>query len=173
MDRDRRDLRALIESGELWPLLVSVAARRMRLPRDHPDVQDIVQESIVSAIMRQDSIRENARSYVTKIVVNKARRWTKERGKVTDVGEHEAVAVDRKAQEPSAIAARNELCDRLGEAVSQLSKSDQALLHQRFERGETLQKIAEKLGIDGGTVSRRLVRLAKRLRKQLGNDSGD
>lgn len=176
MDRDRCDVRAQIESGELWPELERVASSRMRLPRGHTEVEDIVQDSILCAMENADSIREDAVRYTTRIVIHKVCRWIdkrKKRREVTDLGELEAVAVDRKTPEPFFIAAKNELNDRLDEALRRLGESERALLHQRFFKEASLKTLGAEHGIDGGTVSRRITRLTKRLRKELGSDEID
>lgn len=67
--------------------------------------------------------------------------------------------------DPSATVEQRETCDRLREAVNQLSEADQEVLHLRHTAGLSFPEIAEALDQPLGTVLARSHRAVKKLRK--------
>jgi RNA polymerase sigma factor (sigma-70 family) len=152
------------------PLLTRWASGRLpRGARDLSDTEDLVQETIISALRHIDHIEirgEGAlQAYLRRAVLNRIRdelRRHGRRGLVETLDEN----VRAKEDSPLEIAIGNEALERYEGALSRLSAGDREAVIARIELGQTYAEIASALGKPSTeaarmAVNRALARLAR------------
>jgi len=152
------------------PLLTRWASGRLpRGARDLSDTEDLVQETIISALRHLDHIEirgEGAlQAYLRRAVLNRIRdelRRHGRRGLVETLDEN----VRAKEDSPLEIAIGNEALERYEAALSRLSSGDREAVIARIELGQTYAEIASVLGKPSTeaarmAVNRALARLAR------------
>jgi len=152
------------------PLLTRWASGRLpRGVRDLSDTEDLVQETIISALRHIDHIEirgEGAlQAYLRRAVLNRIRdelRRHGRRGAVETLDEN----VRAKEDSPLEIAIGNEALERYEAALSRLSAGDREAVIARIELGQTYAEIASALGKPSTeaarmAVNRALARLAR------------
>jgi len=152
------------------PLLTRWASGRLpRGARDLSDTEDLVQETIISALRHIDHIEirgEGAlQAYLRRAVLNRIRdelRRHGRRGLVETLDEN----VRAKEDSPLEIAIGNEALERYEAALSRLSAGDREAVIARIELGQTYAEIASALGKPSTeaarmAVNRALARLAR------------
>jgi RNA polymerase sigma-70 factor (ECF subfamily) len=152
------------------PLLARWA--RGRLPhgvRDLSDTEDLVQETIISALRHIDHIEirgEGAlQAYLRRAVLNRIRdelRRHGRRGPVETLDEN----VRAKEDSPLEVAIGNEALERYEAALARLNAGDREAVIARIELGQTYAEIASALGKPSTeaarmAVNRALARLAR------------
>ena len=152
------------------PLLTRWASGRLpRGVRDLSDTEDLVQETIISALRHIDHIEirgEGAlQAYLRRAVLNRIRdelRRHGRRGLVETLDENVSATEDS----PLEIAIGNEALERYEAALSRLSAGDREAVIARIELGQTYAEIASALGKPSTeaarmAVNRALARLAR------------
>jgi RNA polymerase sigma factor (sigma-70 family) len=152
------------------PLLTRWASGRLpRGVRDLSDTEDLVQETIISALRHIDHIEirgEGAlQAYLRRAVLNRIRdelRRHGRRGLVETLDENVRATEDS----PLEIAIGNEALERYEAALSRLSAGDREAVIARIELGQTYAEIASGLGKPSTeaarmAVNRALARLAR------------
>jgi len=152
------------------PLLTRWASGRLpRGVRDLSDTEDLVQETIISALRHIDHIEirgEGAlQAYLRRAVLNRIRdelRRHGRRGLVETLDENVRATEDS----PLEIAIGNEALERYEAALSRLSAGDREAVIARIELGQTYAEIASALGKPSTeaarmAVNRALARLAR------------
>jgi RNA polymerase sigma-70 factor (ECF subfamily) len=152
------------------PLLTRWASGRLpRGARDLSDTEDLVQETIISALRHLDHIEirgEGAlQAYLRRAVLNRIRDELRRHGRR---GLVETLDEDVRAKEdsPLEIAIGNEALERYEAALSRLSSGDREAVIARIELGQTYAEIASVLGKPSTeaarmAVNRALARLAR------------
>jgi len=152
------------------PLLTRWASGRLpRGARDLSDTEDLVQETIISALRHIDHIEirgEGAlQAYLRRAVLNRIRDELRRHGRR---GLAETLDENLRAKEdsPLEIAIGNEALERYEAALSRLSSGDREAVIARIELGQTYAEIASVLGKPSTeaarmAVNRALARLAR------------
>lgn len=126
--------------------------------RQEADAMDIVQEGAYRAILKADTLREEAyaETWVYRIMVNAAKDYLRKNKKeYIEIEENHAVA---------------EACygdAELKEAIDRLSVEEKTLIFLRFYEDKPLKEIAEILQENLNTVKSRLYRTLEKLRAEL------
>jgi RNA polymerase sigma-70 factor (ECF subfamily) len=152
------------------PLLTRWASGRLpRGARDLSDTEDLVQETIISALRHIDHIEirgEGAlQAYLRRAVLNRIRdelRRHGRRGLVETLDEN----VRTKEDSPLEVAIGNEALERYEAALARLNAGDREAVIARIELGQTYAEIASALGKPSTeaarmAVNRALARLAR------------
>ena len=152
------------------PLLTRWASGRLpRGARDLSDTEDLVQETIISALRHIDHIEirgEGAlQAYLRRAVLNRIRdelRRHGRRGLVETLDEN----VRAKEDSPLEVAIGNEALERYKAALARLNAGDREAVIARIELGQTYAEIASALGKPSTeaarmAVNRALARLAR------------
>jgi RNA polymerase sigma-70 factor (ECF subfamily) len=152
------------------PLLTRWASGRLpRGARDLSDTEDLVQETIISALRHIDHIEirgEGAlQAYLRRAVLNRIRdelRRHGRRGLVETLDEN----VRAKEDSPLEVAIGNEALERYEAALARLNAGDREAVIARIELGQTYAEIASALGKPSTeaarmAVNRALARLAR------------
>jgi RNA polymerase sigma-70 factor (ECF subfamily) len=152
------------------PLLTRWASGRLpRGARDLSDTEDLVQETIISALRHIDHIEirgEGAlQAYLRRAVLNRIRdelRRHGRRGLVETLDEN----VRTKEDSPLEVAIGNEAHERYEAALARLNAGDREAVIARIELGQTYAEIASALGKPSTeaarmAVNRALARLAR------------
>jgi RNA polymerase sigma-70 factor (ECF subfamily) len=134
-----------------------------RYSADADEAEDIVQEALVRAWRRRETLRAEERlwPWLARIVANEAmrahsrRRWE---------AAPEA-PVDRGSEDPM-LAALPQRLD-LGRGLARIDPAARELLRMRYELDLTQAEIAARLGLPEGTVKVRLHRARAQLRRSL------
>ncbi len=152
------------------PLLTRWASGRLpRGVRDLSDTEDLVQETIISALRHIDHIEirgEGAlQAYLRRAVLNRIRDELRRHGR-RGLAETLDENVRAKEDSPLEIAIGNEALERYEAALSRLSAGDREAVIARIELGQTYAEIASALGKPSTeaarmAVNRALARLAR------------
>jgi RNA polymerase sigma-70 factor (ECF subfamily) len=152
------------------PLLTRWASGRLpRGARDLSDTEDLVQETIISALRHIDHIEirgEGAlQAYLRRAVLNRIRDELRRHGRR---GSAETLDENLRAHEdsPLEIAIGNEALERYEAALARLNAGDREAVIARIELGQTYAEIASALGKPSTeaarmAVNRALARLAR------------
>jgi RNA polymerase sigma factor (sigma-70 family) len=165
---DRTALERLLR--RYLPLLTRWASGRLpRGARDLSDTEDLVQETIISALRHIDHIEirgEGAlQAYLRRAVLNRIRDELRRHGR-RGVAETLDENVRAKEDSPLEVAIGNEALERYEAALALLSTNDREAIIARIELGQTYAEIASALGKPSTeaarmAVNRALTRLAK------------
>ncbi|NCB64078.1 MAG: sigma-70 family RNA polymerase sigma factor [Clostridia bacterium] len=128
---------------------------------------DVVQESIVKALSKVDSVREPAylKTWFYRILINESVNYYRRMSKVLPLDE---VAWER-AEEPPDHAARLDLYD----AIESLSETEQTVIRLRFFHDLKLEEIADATHANLNTVKSRLYKALAKLKEQTGEEIHD
>jgi RNA polymerase sigma-70 factor (ECF subfamily) len=104
------------------------------------------------------------RTVIAQEYVNRYRRTKR----LVSLDEESEEGVQFRAPDPEPVAPRdNRLSEATDEALAYLSGEDRVILSSYYLDGRTLAEIARLLGVHESTISRKLDKLAKSLRKQI------
>lgn len=152
------------------PLLTRWASGRLpRGARDLSDTEDLVQETIISALRHLDHIEIRGdgalQAYLRRAVLNRIRDELRRHGRR---GTAETLDENVRAREdsPLEVAIGNEALERYEAALARLSATDREAVIARIELGQTYAEIASALGKPSTeaarmAVNRALARLAR------------
>lgn len=138
------------------------------LLRDPSDIDDVEQETWISALRGpQDSIRD-PRSWLRKVVQNHARNRIRQG--------HRARRREKESARPEAVDAETLALERMETArelvsiVMKMSEPNRATILLRFYEGHSLRETAERLGVGVAVVKGRQQRGMAELRSALDRD---
>jgi len=174
-------------------LKLMVALRLDRRLNARVDPSDVVQDALTEANQQLDQyLRERPlpfypwlRRFAWKRLVDLHRRHvvarrrsvTREESLDPGLPDHSAIALANNLMasdtSPSRRVLRDELCQRVQQALGQLDERDHEVLVLRYLEQLTTAEIAAVLGIGTGAVKMRHLRALERLRARLADDSGD
>jgi RNA polymerase sigma-70 factor (ECF subfamily) len=143
-----------------------------RFCRDHDTADELAQEAFVKAYMAIGNFREEYRfaSWISTIATNLALnhlRRSKRMVSTEDYPVAEIVADPNPGSDPSRRLSDKELEEKIEEAVENLPPEFKAVFILRVHDELSYEEIAERLGIEMGTVMSRLFRARSRLKKDL------
>jgi len=121
------------------------------------DCEDAVQESLLKAWMRLDTLREEQyfETWLVRILINECKTiWRKKPWLETEMPDNMHVAVQEER--------------RLFEALMVLPKKNRITMELHYIEGYKTREIAGMLGIPESTVKWRLAQGRKRLKRELG-----
>ena len=125
---------------------------------------DVVQESIVKALSKADSLREPAylRTWFYRILLNESMNHFRRTSRVLPLEELE---------QQSAPAGRD-LGERLDlyDAIDRLAPREQVIIRLRFFEDMKLEEIAQATGVNLNTVKSRLYKALRKLRELTGEE---
>ncbi len=120
--------------------------------------------SKLSSYTGRGSLEGWLRTVLAQEYVNRYRRTKR----LVSLEEESEEGVQFRAPDPDPVTpADNRLADATDEALAFLSGEDRTILSAYFLDGRTLAEIARVLGVHESTISRKLDKLAKSLRKQI------
>ena len=128
---------------------------------------DVVQESIVKALSKSDTLRETAylKTWFYRILLNESMNYLR-RGR-------RLVPFPEQQEEPAApdpdVGERLDLYD----AIDRLSLQEQAVIRLRFFEDMKLEEIAQATGANLNTVKSRLYKSLRKLREWTGEELSD
>ena len=128
---------------------------------------DVVQESIVKALSKADSLREPAylRTWFYRILLNESMNHFRRSSRLLPLEE----AAQQCAPAGGDPEARLDLYD----AIDRLDLKEQAVIRLRFFEDMKLEEIARATGANLNTVKSRLYKALKKLRDMTGEDLHD
>jgi RNA polymerase sigma-70 factor (ECF subfamily) len=132
--------------------------------RDPTDAQDATHDALVQAWQRWEMLRDPARfeAWFDRILVNTCRNRLRGRRQLaTDISAEIALASGDHVS-------RTEDREVVGAAIARLSPDHQVVVALRFYRDLTVDDIALRLGIPGGTVRSRLHYALRQLHDAIG-----
>lgn len=149
------------------PRVLYFALRRLR---DRGLAEEVAQETVAAAVMalRENRLREPEKlpAFVfatARHLVQKAQReQARELAHMTDSN---AIGVESWQRDPDAALILEEQTVKVRRALEQLNPGDRELLRQIYTEGESLEAIAENLGIENAAVRQRKSRALERLRQ--------
>ena len=120
--------------------------------------------SKLSSYMGRGSLEGWLRTVLSQEYVNRYRRTKR----LVSLEEESEEGVQFRAAEPEPLAPLdNRLAETTDEVLGYLSSEDRMVLNAYYLDGRTLAEIARMLGVHESTISRKLDKLAKSLRKQI------
>jgi RNA polymerase sigma-70 factor, ECF subfamily len=120
--------------------------------------------SKLSSYMGRGSLEGWLRTVLAQEYVNRYRRTKR----LVSLDEESEEGVQFRAPEPEAVPSRDSRLElAIDEALAFLSGEDRTILSSYYLDGRTLAEIARMLGVHESTISRKLDKLAKTLRKQI------
>lgn len=144
-------------------LIASVIARAVG---SRYEAEDLVQDVMLDAITKRESLRDPSRlkSWLARVALNRARSW----------GRHHRVelkAMPRIARtdatRPDLGVEREEERVRLREALARLPEATQTIIRLRYTEGLSAPEIGQRLGASPEAIRMRLSRALQALRKEL------
>ncbi len=159
------------QSPDLSPFLAHRSFVRnlaASLLRDPPEIDDVEQETWISAMRSpQDEVRD-PRSWLRKVVQNhvrnRVRQGRRDRRREQESARTEAVDAETLALE------RMETARKLVSIVMKMSEPNRTTILLRFYEGHSLREAAERLGLGLAVVKGRQQRGMAELRNALGRD---
>lgn len=144
------------ETKRIEKLLYHVAWSYLK---DQQDVEDAVQDALLKAWEKQDTLRNAAhfKAWMTQILMNQCKNVLRKRKRWSFFPLEEATAL----VEPPRVE------QPLGEALNRLKPEQRIAVTLFYVEGYTVQDIAETLGCPIGTVKTRLHSARKQLQKNL------
>jgi RNA polymerase sigma-70 factor (ECF subfamily) len=182
--RSDAELVAIIRGGEceaFAALMQRCSQRLFRVARavvhDEAEAEDVLQEAYVRAFAALPQLREaaHARTWLTRIVLNEARRRLRRRRRLVELSEIEIsqAASDRiiifpgASADPETSAAILEARRMLERAVDALPESFRLVFILREVEGLSVEETAAELGLQAATVKTRLLRARRRLQRSI------
>jgi RNA polymerase sigma factor (sigma-70 family) len=130
------------------------------------DAADLVSEAVTRAVLSRSWGRvENQAGYLTRVVVNEAKRWRWRRTRQL-LREQTFTALRRQSNDSTPTAKDSEHPELLA-ALVDLSPQQQAVTVLTYWDDLSIEQVADRLGITSGTVRRHLARARASLRKVL------
>ena len=168
----------LQELNSIFDLRVASFKRiALRVLGNAADAEDAVQDAFLSAYKHLDQFRGQAQmsTWLTTIVVNKARMKVRQRSRQLEIGmDAEDLDEDRYAfsdvlsdrrPSPEEVCQRLEVWERLTQLLTRLSPPLRTTFQLREMDGLTIREAAHVLGVAEGTVKARLARARIKLKQ--------
>ncbi|MCU1338602.1 MAG: polymerase, sigma-24 subunit, subfamily [Bryobacterales bacterium] len=165
-----RELFAGLIAPHLTPLMRTVRANI----GSHPDVEDIVQQTVLKAFSRLERFRFEAsfRTWLIGIGLNEARQWRRKcatsRFVTLDLPTLTQLPAPTESESPWAECERSEAAVRLRAALARMPDKYRMIILLRDLEDLSLSEIAERLGLTVGAVRTRHWRARRIMAKCLG-----
>jgi len=165
---DREAFEQLLHSQK--PLIRYIIRRKTDCPED---AEDILQEVSLRIFMHITSLRcpEAFISWMKAIIVHEClRHFASNRHcvSINTIAEYENLCVETDPDcNPFACFERLELYDALHSALEKLQEPLRKMFYMRYKKGMCCSDIAASIGLKTGTVSVKMFRAKKQLRKML------
>jgi RNA polymerase sigma-70 factor (ECF subfamily) len=162
--RGRRDVFADLIRPYLKPLFHII----QRTMGGHPDVEDIVQQAVLKALIHLEQFRAEAsfKTWLVRIGLNEARQWQRGGGAsrflALDPVTSQTAVVDERYS-PSAQCQRNEMAARLHSAAEKLPEKYRTVFHLLEFEELSIGETARRLGLNIATVKTRRMRARRRI----------
>lgn len=139
---------------------------------DHDTADELAQETFVKAYTALDTFREEYRfiNWLSTIATNLSINYVKRHKRQVSMQDYpiaEIIADPNPGRDPERRLADNELGRAIEEAIEKLPVEFKAVLILRVHEDLSYEEIAQRLGIEIGTVMSRLFRARARLKKDL------
>ncbi len=124
---------------------------------DEQDAQDVVQETLLRALLHGDTLRHNSnlRNWLMTIAIHAARDLLRRRAARQRLQQTLGWLLP-PSEHPEQLAIHQQTGDALWSAVAALDEKHRLPLVLRYVEGLSVQQIAELLGLPQGTVHSRL-----------------
>lgn len=142
-----------------------------RLVRDDEIADDVLQQTCLQALAHGPRDRRRARSWLSRVAVNFARRTHRDRAR--RIRRERAAPTPPSVPSPEEVAEREVLMRRVVDAVFGLDEPYRSTVIARYYDGLRSTEIAAQTGVNEATVRTRLRRGLARLRDRLDRDCGD
>ncbi len=136
----------------------------LRVTGDQHVAEDVCQECFLELARKARTVRENVAGWLHALATSRSLNVVRSRKRTT----HREHAVARNAVADTESSEWRELQPLIDRALNGLSDDLRLPIILHYLRGESQQQVAERLGIDQATVSRRLQRGVEQLRSRLG-----
>jgi len=136
--------------------------------RDADEADDLVQDSVISALLKLDDLEDEARfgPWLRTIALNHCRRWSRHQRRHRRLeDEEELVDAEASAEVVSESRERREL---VADGMDRLSRDHRQVVRLFYLEDRSLKQIATSLGLSLQAASQRLYRARLRLREELG-----
>ncbi len=158
----KRDAEAFRQLVEEYQVLVYSAASRLLKTRE--DVEDVTQQTFLKLAQRAGTIRENVAAWLYATAVNGALDYIR---RDSARRRHEdRLLLEKHDASP---AEWHELSTVIDEEITRLPHDARDLIVAHFLQGESHRSIADRLGVNQSTISRRMEQPVEMLRKALAN----
>jgi RNA polymerase sigma factor (sigma-70 family) len=141
-----------------------------RTLRNDSDAEDATQEAFLRLAQHAGAITSNAAAWLHACALRASLDLLRKKGSAARAeraaGEIGAASED-SATDPAAAADWHEIEPLLDEAIARLSESDRELVVGRFLAGRSQKDMAAEVGVNPGTMSRRIEKALDRLRDEL------
>lgn len=152
----------------ICPHLGTVARLIRHRLGDTPDVEDLVQETMIQAWQDLPRLREpdRARQWLLQIARNRCRDYFKRAGRREIPTDDAQMEVHAGRLGPT-LPRRDDIADIVQDAMQVIHPSDRELIHSFYLQGRSIADIAARRGRPEGTVKRQLFGARQHLRDVL------
>jgi len=170
----QRDLFADLIAPHVKPLLHTIRANT----GSNPDVEDIIQQTVIKAFTHLEQFRFRARfrTWFIQIGLNEARQWRRKAGSsrfvALDASALKTLPAGHERQSPLVECHRNEVIVRLRDALGRLPEEYRTIILLRDLEELSLPEVAERLRLTLPAVKTRHWRARRRIAKLLLGQSG-
>lgn len=150
----------------------SAGAIAQRVVRNWHTAEDVVQEALLRAVVAQDHLQQIDnleawfRGVVRNIAVDRVRREVRER-EIMEALSAAGLSDDAVPHQQTETLEQEELRDLIREAMSQLSEHNRRVVDLFYLKNQTLNQVADCMGVSPNTVKQRLFRARDMLRDAL------
>ena len=132
--------------------------------KDRDTALDVVQESIVKALSKSDTLREPAyvKTWFYRILINECMNWHRYRRRV--------LPMEELPESPGGSERDHEARLDLYDAIERLEEKERTIIRLRFFEDMKLEEIARITGTNLNTVKSRLYKRLKRLKEWTGEE---
>ena len=137
--------------------------------RDADAANDLVQDSVLSALLKLESLKDEARfgSWLSAIALNHCRRWSRHERRHRRLDGEELALVDG-ALSPEDASMSRETEEFVSAGIAQLSPAHQQVVRMFYLEDRSLKQMATSLGLAVQAANQRLYRARLRLKEELG-----
>ena len=177
-DGDSQALGTLLERHRDF-LQRLLGARMEPALRRRVDPSDVIQETLIVASRRMDDFLERRpaafrlwlrRKALERLIEHRRKHFAKKRTVEHEVSLHDAssaIARSLVSVRPSQVVMRQELNQKVQQVLVELSDTDREMLFLRHAEGLSNNEIADLLGIDAKTASKRYGRALLKMSQKL------
>ncbi len=166
----RRDLFGALIASHLKPLSRMVRAA----VGIHTDVEDVVQQTVLKALLHLDQFRFKAsfRTWLIRIGINEARQWQRKsssaRLRTADLAGVSDFHATDDISSPLALCQRDQAITRLRAAFARLPDKYRVVIRLRDLEELSLSEVAQRLGLTVPAVKTRQLRARRKMAEFLG-----
>ena len=135
----------------------------LRVTGSRADAEDVTQECLLDLARHASDVHTSVGGYLHTVATRRSLMLKRSEGRRTR-RESACTAPDTAADPTTAI----QIADAVDEALEQLDPSSRDVVIRRYLQAQSQQDIAEAMGVDQSTVSRRLADAIETMRQHLG-----